>query len=237
MKKKIFLIAILSLVFIYVAYSYFQNSITVFNDREYNHDCKKMPFGDSLMIYIPYKIIISNNTLRLINIERIDDENYARNSPIYRNLIFNKDGFEITNNFERDSEINYLRYKYRKTIFPFTKRTFYYFKGVPIKYKIGNKDFDLIQKQLSDLKITYDIKISKKYIDSLYEVNNKKRFNVNFENSAYRFMPEYIMAKLNDKKQKHVKVIDSLKCLNKQEQVEYLLKAGRTNIKVLLNDF
>lgn len=237
MKRKIFIIAMLSLAFIYVAHSYFQNSITVYNDREYSYDCKKMPFGDSLMIYIPYKITISNNRFRLIDIERIDDENYARSSDLYKNLIFNKEGVEITNNFERDSEINYLQYKYRKTIFPFTKRTFYYFKGVPIKYILKNKNFDLINRQWSNLKRTYNIKISKRTIDSLYEANYKKRFNVNFGNSDYSFMPEYIMAKINDNKQKQVRIIDSVKYLNKQEQIDYLLKVGRTNIKVFLNDF
>ncbi len=215
------------------------------NEEAKHLPCKIKPFRDSTDLYIPYKLTIYNNRLKSLKFLGIyDGWSYGR---LYgKSLFYNLDNLELYD-FSGESknlkeEDNYNKYgndtywrighifKYKKNIFPFFGRDFYYYK----RYTLSNKNDrfnlkqilrDSIKKQLYTLDYNLNVDIKKSIIDSLYRISNKKRFNISFETKS-SLVTKKIRAKINSSEQEavYVNLNDSIIGMSKKEQIDYLTK-------------
>ncbi len=241
-KKTIYIITIIILTII--SYNYLKPPFEIKNSEAVGLSYKVAPFRrDSIYVYIPYEIVIYNNRLNSLEISRVFDENYHEYRP---NLLYNKDGIELSIYYSKSQEqyeykLDYwFKTKYSHTIFPLTKRVFYYYRRHKLNnkndvFEIRKRNQDSINRQLVELKYQFKIKNNDDIIDSLYTSNNLKIFNVDFE--ANTFTEKYIKAKINSNQQIAINVNywDSVKTMTKVQKVEYLLKRMKTNTK--LDDF
>jgi hypothetical protein len=193
---------------------------------------------DSLIIYIPYKIEVSNNRLKNIKLSHVTyKENYSSND-----LNFDMNGFLLISQdrlytldgmLEKNEFLNYWQLYNNKIVFPFFDKEFYIYKPFLIsKTNIGKrftskqrldliKDFSEHQSQ----KLFYQskFKIDKKIIDSLYREDNNRKVIFNFEYGADKYSNTYqIHYYINTEKQK---LIDYSKMSQKQ-----LLEHMRTRL-------
>lgn len=236
------LISLLIVIIGIFLYFYTKPPFSVKNEKALNLKYKIKPYQDSVVVFIPYTITIANNRLEMLRFNSILDEKVTAGDDVMQNLIYNNDGIELTD-FEEKSkekfESDYFKIKYRKTIFPFKNKIFYYYKSHTLYKQTRSQNIDLqeINAQLINLKNNINFQIHQKVIDSLYGADNQERFNINFTDNDNRFMPKYIKAKINSNKQIPVKIIDSLRNMNKDEAKKYLLKVAGTDIRENLNDF
>lgn len=243
MKKSYKILIFTSIIIIGIlTYFYEKSPFSIKNERVSNLKYKAIPFQDSILVFIPYKIVISNNRLRQIKLASIYDENTTKINFYTKNLIFNKDGIEIASYSGTATEkhqSNYIKIKYRETIFPFTNRTFYYYKGHMIANHSNLKpiDYPEIENQLLNLTSSINFKINQNTVDSLYKIDNQKRFNVNLKDNDKGFMPKYIKAKINSDLQIPVNTVDSVKKMSKEDGVKYLLKSAKTDMRETLKEF
>lgn len=243
MKKPYKILISISIILIAVIiYFYTKSPFEVENGRVSNLKYKVIPLEDSMLVFIPYKIVVANNRLQQIKLKSIYDEYITKGKIQATNLIYNRDEIEITNYSGKSNkkyESDYFKMKYRKTIFPFTTRTFYFYKSHMLSNPSDIKtiDYSEVEEQLSNLNVTINFKIDEKTIDSLYKIDDQKRFNVSLMDDSKRFMPKYIKAKINSKAQIPVNTIDSIKKMNKEDAKKYLLKLARTDTRELLKDF
>ncbi len=241
-KKTIYIIA--TIILIIISYNYLKPPFEIKNSKAVGLNYKVVPFRrDSIYVYIPYEIVIYNNRLNSLKISQVFDENYHEYRP---NLLYNKDGIELSIYYSKSQEqyeykLDYwFKTKYSHTIFPLTKRVFYYYRRHKLNnkndvFEIKKRNQDSINRQLVELKYQFKIKNNDDIIDSLYTSNNLKIFNVDFE--ANTFTEKYIKAKINSNQQIAINVNywDSVKTMTKVQKVEYLLKRMKTNTK--LDDF
>ena len=238
------LISISIILIAVLIYFYAKSPFVVENGRVSNLKYKVIPLEDSMLVFIPYKIVVANNRLQQIKLKSIYDDYITKGKIQATNLIYNRYEIEITNysgrsNKRYESEYDYIKMKYRKTIFPFTTRTFYFYKSHMLSNPSDIKtiDYSEVEEQLSNLNVTINFKIDEKTIDSLYKIDDQKRFNVSLMDDSKRFMPKYIKAKINSKSQIPVNTIDSIKKMNKEDAKKYLLKLATTDTRELLKDF
>lgn len=232
--KYIWLKSFLSLLLIsaiIVGYFYFRVPFKGINHRAVNQQYKALHLQNKTVVYIPYQLKIANNRLLALKLQRIDDESSFDEFSFYDKLIFSDNGIKIevgTGKNEKGS----------RTIFPFTTSTFYYFKrhtlanNNPEGYEINPKSFE----QLSALNSEPAVKISERIIDSLYQSDTGKRFNVHF---GERQLSSTKVAKLkiNEERQQQVILADTLKGMDKEAAYRYLLKYASTDIRENLKDF
>ncbi|CAZ95702.1 MULTISPECIES: hypothetical protein [Zobellia] len=219
----------------FITYQYSKPPFEINNTEARDIDYKVRPFRDSMFIYTPYKITIFNNRLSSLKISSVYD-----GLREYRpNLLYNDDGMELGTLFgesrERfENELFLFKIKYSKTIFPFTKRDFYYYK----KYTISNKNDlfgvknipkDSIYKQLAEQDYNVSTNRHGNIIDSLYKTNDQKVFVVYFYNDSGDFEPKYVKTKINSNQQLAVNISDSIQNMNLMQKKEYLLKVLKTN--------
>ncbi|SHI46232.1 hypothetical protein [Pseudozobellia thermophila] len=198
-------------------------------------DYKFRPYRDSIFIYIPYKITLSNNRLSSLKISNVYD-GFGGYRP---NLLYNDDGIELCTLYgqsrERfENEAFLLKTKYSRTIWPLTKREFYYYKKFALSNKgdvfgVKNVPKDSIYRQLAELDYNLTRNRRKKLIDSLYRMNDQKVFVVHFFNDAGDYAPKYIKTKINSNQQVAVNIIDSIGNMGMAQKKQYLLKVLKTN--------
>lgn len=210
-------------------------------NKRANLPYKVYPFRDSVYVFIPYKITVYNNRYKFLDIDEIVDENLMD----YRsNLLYNKEGIELRTyigkskfqyekpmlGIEGDVVMYHIKLPYCRTIFPFYKRDFYYFKRHKLSnkndvFKVEKNNRDSIYEQL--IKLSYNLKNPSEtasLIDSLYKSDNHKIFNIDFKGRKYR--PKCIKAKINSKKQIAVNYEDSLSIfMSPKEQAVWLINA------------
>lgn len=250
MKRKI-IISILIVIGITLIYFFSKSPFQAKNKRA-NLPYKVYPFRDSVYVFIPYKITVYNNRYKFLDIDEIVDENFMD----YRaNLLYNKEGVELGTYFgksrnqyekpmlgiEGDIVKWHIKIPFCRTVFPFYKRYFYYFKRHKLSnkndvFEVKNISKDTIREQL--IKLSYNFKNPREIellIDSLYKSDNQKIFNIDFKGAKYR--PKYLKAKINSKKQIAVNYADSLSIfMTSKEQAEWLVENALKNSK-RFNDF
>ena len=123
-------------------------------------------------------------------------------------------------------------------IFPFQRKTFYYYKRHIITKNNTMDQIDYISAiaQLNVLKSDGNIVLSSVLVDSLYQSDNGKRFNVHFGDSSVS-STKYAKAKINSEQQVQVIIADSLNGKSKEEAQEYLFKVANSHIGQQLKDF
>jgi|GEM_PF-1134929 len=186
---------------------------------------KFYPVRDSVIVYIPYKLVVRNNRWHPIYLNRVYGACFEDKQRL-EHLLFNTYGTEIDRFYDpsyKDLSNHYFAHTYRQTVFPFSRRTFYYFRGHVLAQKDLNMKLDLnykdqIEPQLKDLyeNIAFDFYPMIK--DSLYASDENKRFNLYFANcKAYKTFTIDVWAKVNRKEQRLVNMWDSVRHLPKQE--------------------
>lgn len=236
--------AIAILIVLTLIYHYTKPKYYVKTAEAKNLPCKVRPFRDSAYLYIPYKFTIYNNRISNLKISGINDggiDAYSRE----KYLLYNGHNLELESFWNPSTELKkknnrkaygdkaYWRIqyvlKYREHIFPFLKRDFYYFKRYTVsnkndRLKIKQISRDSIRKQLYALNYNVPIAIGQSTIDSLYQINNNKRFNVRFSSRA--LVIKMIRARINNEKQEMVyaNFYDSVKGMERKEMRDYMLK-------------
>jgi len=243
MRKIWFVATVAILLLIFYKYCKPKYSLTTLEAR--NLPCKVKPYRDSLYVYIPYQFTIYNNRLTPLKLSSIFDGN-TNGSSYGKYLLYNLDNLElnsyfsgskkliIKNNKRKYGDDNYWRiqylFKYRKLIFPFYKRQFYYYKRFTLSnnnniFKVNAVNRDSIKKQLYALNYNITTTLNKSVKDSLYALNNNKRVNVSF--SSEPLVIKKIRARINNQTQEliYLNLNDSIKGrdMNKDENRKYIL--------------
>ncbi len=228
MKKKIFIGTALCLTAILI-YFMGQKAIYVDNSPDRERTLKIFPFRDSVVVYIPYQITVHNNRLMPLRLTGIRE--YARVAP-WDHLLFNAQNVEIDELYDpkyNDLWNNYLKQKYRHTIFPFMKRTFYYFRphvlsGAALGVDSSSFSWDLIRDQLKDLSKNMDIHIDDAMLDSLYHADDGKLFRLRFSKRGYENNFEIdLVAKINRPEQRLVSIRDSIRGMSDAEAKDFMI--------------
>ena len=166
-------------------------------------------FGDSIVLYLPYKFNIQNNRFRKIGIDEMSFKQIKYiNGKIY-NLCFNQEGKPIIdyksnreNKFLLDKYlqeiqiIEYLKLKNIGILFPFSNENLYYYKSYKLHKKVLGKELsrkeyvnlnrDFIEKQKQELYTKPSFKVSQKLIDSLYDADKTQELFFKFrKNQKY----------------------------------------------------
>ena len=202
----------------------------ILNEKAIDLPYKAFNFQDKTIVYLPYQIKIANNRLLILNFERIYDESISEENLLDHNLVFTESGRKI-DRFVKDP-------KNDSKIFPFQRKTFYYYKRHIITKNNTMDQIDYISAiaQLNVLKSDGNIVLSSVLVDSLYQSDNGKRFNVHFGDSSVS-STKYAKAKINSEQQLRVIIADSLKGKSKEEAQEYLFKVANSHIGQQLKDF
>lgn len=205
-------------------------------------------FGDSILVYLPYKFKIENNRLRRIGITAMY---FKQMKDFYSNqytLFFEEDGTPfgdfLLRNERRETLENLLRekkfIKYFKLdnsgiIFPFTKKSIYYYKVHKLSKSVFNKKITIDEyikiaenfreKEVKNLYAEAPISIPKKIIDSLYESDrNENLFFIFKKNTKRRYGNYRITYKLSNEEQKCSDYYDFIKNMNKEQLYKYASK-------------
>ncbi|MCP2028466.1 hypothetical protein L1276_003636 [Flavobacterium sp. HSC-32F16] len=236
-KYKKTLIAIITCFLIVIMWNYFKKPITIKEERatnvpikfrvDLNEDWEKV-----INVYIPYKIEIKNNRLKMIRLNSFDDENSGNISY----LSYNTTGLELSHIYYNEyvESFNNLQLKYRASIFPFFSRTFYYYKRhqfieekLHCKFNFSELDYNDYSEQFKFLSETLNVPINKKIIDSLYKADKNKRFNIYFYDNRNLGMPMFIETRFNSDEQIYIDVFDTIKNMNRKQMEKYY----KTNLK------
>lgn len=228
---KIISLIILSSFFLVTIWNYFKKPITVKEERvayvpvkislDLNEEWQKV-----INVYIPYKIEIKNNRLKMIRLNSFDDGN----SGNVTYLIYNTTGLELSHRYynEYKESFNNLQLKYSASIFPFFSRTFYYYKRhqfiegkLDSKFNFREFDYNDYSEQLKILSKTLNVAIHKKIIDSLYKSDQNKRFNIYFYDNRNLGMPMFIETRFNCNEQIYIDVYDTIKNMNREQMEKY----------------
>ncbi|WP_125720229.1 hypothetical protein [Flavobacterium ustbae] len=226
------LVIILSCFLLVIVWYHLKTPITIEQERAREVPVKfhldRNDKGKRLInVYIPYKITIYNNKLNEITITFFSDGGWGFGN----NLIYNTQGMELNDyrqvHYAEKFCDTYL--KYRRTIFPFFSRTFYYYKKHvffedSLKYNFREFEYAEYSKQLELLSNDLKIPIKKSIIDSLYKSDKKKRLNIHFDDYKHHVIPIFIESRIDTKEQRLVDICDSIKSMNKEESVIYLKK-------------
>ena len=202
----------------------------ILNEKATDVPYKAFHFQDNTIVYLPYQIKITNNRLLILNFERIYDASILEENLLDRNLVFTESGIKI-DHFVKDA-------KYDSNIFPFQSKTFYYFKRhiITNKNAMNQIDYESAIAILNVLKSDANISLSSVLVDSLYQSDDGKRFNVHFGDRSIS-STKYAKAKINSEEQVQVIILDSVKGLSKEEAQDYLLKEAKSDIRQQLKNF
>lgn len=216
---------IVALILVLIA-GYFLSKPAVYlkNKPAKEMQCKFYPFRDSVLIFLPYIVTVFNNRFQLLQLSGVNDD---RPSSGFNRLIFNKNGVEINSLYDptfKDLQDNYIQNTYRKTIFPFTNRNFYFFRSHLLSQKEFEFDFEKYTReeilvQLKDLSKNFHIKRNKAMIDSLYKEDENQSINIYFGKGLASID---LRAKLNRNEQKLVIPQDSIRDMSKDEAKMWL---------------
>ena len=241
-KKVVVMIAVV--IGLMVFYHYLKPKYYLKNTEAKNLPCKISPFRDSIYVYIPYKLTIYNNRISNLRISNVYD-GYSRGHGYGKKLLYNLDDLElhdfwngskklkVENNYANYGDKAYWRIQhtieYKDHIFPFLGRTFYYYKRFTLsnkndRFKIKKFSRDSINRQLYTLNYNLTTSIEKSTIDSLYTINNNKRFNIHFDSET--LIIKRIRANINTEAQEMVydNLYDSIKGMNDEEKRNTILK-------------
>ncbi|AWK06588.1 hypothetical protein HYN56_21090 [Flavobacterium crocinum] len=232
-------VTILCFFLLVTIWNYFKKPISIKEERatnvpikfsaDLNEDWQKV-----INVYIPYKIEVKNNRLKMIRLNSFDDGNSGNVTC----LTYNTAGFELSylyyNEYsdlyydEYKESFNNLQLKYRASIFPFFSRTFYYYKRhqfiegkLHCKFNFSKLDYDDYNEQFKFLSKTLNIPINKKIIDSLYKTDENKRFNIYFYDNRNLGMPMFIETRFNSAEQIYIDVFDTIKNMNREQMEKY----------------
>lgn len=224
-------VAFLCCFLLLIIWHYFKKPITIKEERATNAPIKfKLDLNDEwqkvINVYIPYKIEIKNNRLKMIRLNSFGDEN----SGNITYLSYNTTGLELSHRFYNEyiESFNNLQLKYRASIFPFFSRTFYYYKRhqfiegkLHCKFNFSEFDYDAYSEQFKFLSKTLNIPINNKIIDSLYKADENKRFNIYFYDNRNLGMPMFIETRFNSTEQIYIDVFDTIKNMNREQMEKY----------------
>ena len=224
----------LSLILVFgvaVGYFYLHVSFKISNQRAENQQYKAIELQTQTFVYIPYEITVANNRSSILSLKRIVDHSSFEDLSFYDNLIFTADGIKIdrgSSKLEKSS----------RTILPFTTSKFYYFKRHTLAnhnsaaFKTDPESFE----QLNTLNAKATLKIPQKIIDSLYQSDFGKRFNIHFGGEKISDT-KFAKLKISEEKQQQVILGDTLKGMDKEAAQRYLLKYASTDGRENLKDF
>lgn len=230
MKK--YKIVILISFFPVILYQYFKAPVTIEQEKAVDVPIKfhldRNDKGERLInVYIPYKITVCNNRFKKVKIQSFRDGNWGFGN----NLVYNVQGMELNDYSQAHYAEKFCNtyLKYRRTIFPFFSRTFYYYKKHiffedKLKYNFREFEYSEYSEQLDLLANELKIPIKKSIIDSLYKSDYGKRLKVHFEDNDPRYLPIFIKTRLNTNEQTYIDIHDSIKGMNEKEAKEYFIK-------------
>ncbi len=237
MKKKI-VIGMALCITVVLMYFISQPAIYVENRPDRGMAAKIYPLRDSVILYVPYRITVHNDRPAPVKLTGILDNIGVK--P-WNHLLFNDQNIEIDALYRpeyNDLQDNYLGQKYRRTIFPFIPRTFHYFRAHTVSSTALSLDtssfsLDRIREQLTDLSKNIDIHIDSPILDSLYDADDKKRFNLRFSKRGYENNFEIsLRAKINRSEQRIVSIRDSIKGLSEAEAKDFLINYMRRSVVI-----
>ncbi len=146
--------------------------------------------ADSLQVYIPYKVKITNNRFMKIEMGRFCYRDFKKSGNVHA-LIYTSDGISIRpedmrlkKQLELDELLHsklfwaYLKLKYANVIIPFSTRTLYFYKSVKLSNSNlkGEKNDEAIEKsldhffrkQIPKLHEKSELAVKDQIMDSLY---------------------------------------------------------------------
>ncbi len=222
-----FLFFILGIVTIYF---YWKVPFTVSNRKATHLNYKLIQLRNQSLVYLPYELIVSNNRLQLLKLRGVYDLSILDDVSLDKNLIFTTDGVKIDVSTR-------LKDNFDNAILPYTTTKFIYFK----RHVLASQNYnpivseDIIS-QTTSLVASSHIKLERRIVDSLYQADMGKRFNVNFGDRSIS-STKFTKAIIGSDKQKQVIILDSLKGLSEEATKKYLLNVASTNIRQLLAHF
>ena len=241
MKKLLnYLLFLFSIFIIITVYYYFKSAVTVKlckidNNIPIKISAYSSKYGnDSVLVYIPYKIEISNNRLHKISIESFLSENELSSS---RDMNFDKNGFLLgrENNIyildgmlEEMEILKYFQLYYNKEVFPFCDKEFYFYKAfllskATIKMKLDwNQHHKIVadfENQSQNLYYKNKFKIENKTVDSLYKSDYKSKFMFFFKYGENKYSNTYKINYFIDSDKQEL--IDYSK-MSQKELIEYM---------------
>lgn len=203
------------------------------NSRVRDIPCKVSPTrNDSLVLLIPYKLIVHNNRWKSRKLRFILDDNRNKIHP--HNLLYNKKGTALDAYYDpgyKDLWNDYFALKYRSTILPFQKKTFYYFRPHRLSQKELNHSLagynrEQVEIQLTDLYVNFPITLPASLLDSLYEIDKGQTFELHFDEG---FLAPDIYAVIGSQQQQLVNLRDSIRHMDKEEAKKWLLEYYHRN--------
>lgn len=212
-------------------------------EPQHNISEKIMPVfsktSDSILVFIPYKVTVSNNRFREISLPDIyyktNHDDYGLASSTNGNsLYFDEDGKQLNEDLmiTKSEKINYnemsLAMKWEKwkeanrnIIFPFCSKSFYFYKSTMLKYKTDRKTFVYLndnfrEKQTQSITETPFVRIPKDKIDSLYQADKKTKIALILRTNKIQgwFQIHYQM---KDGTQKFYDMYDSIRKMSREE--------------------
>lgn len=258
MRKKCqkYLLLFSTIIFAFCAYKYFKPKVFIKKEIVGNNIPPKInwylgednKFGDSIILYLPYKFTIENNRLRKISIENLYYSQMRDIRGYEKTLYYDESGnpfgyLELKSDRQylldellgEKKLINYFKLKNIGTIFPFTSKSVYYYKS----YKLSTKVFqngiskqeyaqiseNFIGNQRKSLYHKEIFPIQKRIIDSLYADDKKQNLLFTFKKqskSKYGFYR--IKYQLANNEQIFSDFYDTIEKMSKEELYNFLSK-------------
>lgn len=253
MRKKSwkYIILICVIIFAFCAFYCLKPKVTITREAVENNIPPKInvygnkTYGDSVLLYLPYKFRIENNRLRRIRIGYLA---YKQMKNIHANmetLYFDEGGNPFGEMVYKDDRqylldqllddkkiIEYLQLKNIEILFPFSSKSVYYYKSYKLSTKIFQRPIskqeyvqiaeNFYDKQKKNLFHKEGFPIKKKIIDSLYK-EDKKQYLLFTYIKQTRSPGKYVIRyNLSNEEQTFSDYYDSIKNMNKDELYEYL---------------
>lgn len=204
-------------------------------------------FGDSILIYLPYKFQIQNNRLRKIG---VGDMYFSQMKDFYINeyiLFFKEDGKAFGRNrlFEKQEKLEnllkekqfleYFKLKNIGIIFPFSSESVYYYKSYKLSTSVYNKEItrneyveiaeNFRDKEVKNLYAKAPLSVPSKIIDSLYESDRKQNLYFTFIKKTNSNYGNYrIKYELSSNQQVFYDYYDLIQKMNKEELYNHVNK-------------
>lgn len=255
-KSQKYLLLFSTIIFAFCAYKYLKPKVFITKEVVDNNIPPKInwylgennKFGDSIILYLPYKFKIENNRLRKISIESLHYIQMKDIRGYEKTLYYDESGnpfgymelksdrqYLLDELLDEKKLIEYFKLKNIGTIFPFSSKSVYYYKSYKLNTKvfqnaISKQEYDQIYKNFIDnqRKSLYHkeiFPIQKRIIDSLYADDKKQNLFFIFrkqskpKNGFYR-----IKYQLSNDEQTFSDYYDIIKGMTKEELYEFLSK-------------
>ena len=271
MRKKSwkYIILICVIIFAFCAFYCLKPKVTITREAVENNIPPKInvysnkTYGDSVLLYLPYKFRIENNRLRRI---KIGDFYYKQMNDIHstsmKTLYFDEGGNPFSEMVSKDDRqyildqlladkkiIDYLQLKNIEILFPFSSKSVYYYKSYKLSTKIFQKPIskqEYVQisenfhdKQKKNLFHKEVLPLKKKIIDSLYKEDKKQSLLFSYFKKSRSLGKYEIRYDLSNDKQTFSDYYDTIKNMNKYELYEFLtiLKNMKTEKELANGNF